>query len=91
LPIGLIAITAFGHGSRWHPERLSAGESVLALLANTVPAQERPEQALAAIRRAVNHAVVLQGERGEAAEMIGELLDAVVAQPPSTDPSSNGR
>jgi hypothetical protein len=90
LPIGLIAITQFGHGNHWRPVRLSAGESVLAMLANTVPAQDRPEQALAAIRRAVDKAVVLQGERGEAAEIVGELLGGVVAQPPSTDQSSNG-
>ena len=90
LPIGVIAITQFGVDSDWRPQRLSAGEAVLAMLKNTVPAQERPEQALAAIRRAVDGAVVLQGARGEAAELVGELLESAVARPQPVDHSSNG-
>jgi hypothetical protein len=77
LPIGLIAITQYVRGSRWDPQPLSAGQSVLSMLENTVPAQERPEQALATISRAVDSAVVLRGERGEAAETAGDLLASV--------------
>ena len=38
------------------------------MLANAIPAQERPDQALPTIKAAVNGAVALDGERGEAAE-----------------------
>lgn len=79
IPVGLIAITTYGAAARWQPERLSGGEAVLALLSNTVPAQTRPEQSLAAIRGAVEGAVVLQGERGDAAEVAGELLERLSA------------
>jgi len=75
LSIGLIAIAHFVPGGRWEPKRLTGGETVLALLANTIPAQERPDQVLATLKRAVEGAVVLQGERGEAAEIAGELLE----------------
>jgi hypothetical protein len=74
LPIGLIALVQFIPGSHWDPARLSGGQAVLAMLSNTVPAQERPEQALASIRRAVDGAVVLQGDRGEAPEVARDLL-----------------
>ena len=81
LPIGLVAVARFAPHALWQPRRLSGGEAVLAMLANTVPAQERPEQALTTIRRAVDGAVVLEGDRGEAAELAGELLASVAAQP----------
>jgi hypothetical protein len=45
----------------------------MAMLANTVPARERPEESLRAVRRAVDGAVVLESERGEA-EALAPLL-----------------
>jgi hypothetical protein len=77
LRVGLVAIAQYSPDARWEPRRLSAGEAVLAMLANTVPAQERPEQSLGAITKAVGNAVALQGARGEAADVVDELLAAV--------------
>lgn len=79
LPIGLVAVVQYVVGGRWQPRRLTGGEAVLAMLANTIPARERPDQALTTIKRAVEGAVVLEGERGEAAEIVGELLERVSA------------
>jgi hypothetical protein len=78
IPVGLILMTRYVPGARWEPEQLSAGEAVLAMLANTVPAQDRPEQSLAAISKAVDGAICLEGERGEAAELVGRLLELAV-------------
>jgi hypothetical protein len=50
---------------------------VLALLANTVPARQRPAAALAALRQAVAEASILKGMRGEAEEVAGVLLENV--------------
>ena len=36
----------------WRPEVRSTGQGVLALLANTVPAQDRPEESLRTLSRA---------------------------------------
>lgn len=83
LRIGLIAAGLYVPGVRWEPRRLSGGEAVLEMLSNTVPAQERPEQALSAIRHAVEGAVVLKGERGEAAEVVDDLLQRAAPQPES--------
>ena len=79
VPIGLVVAAQYRPGAEWRPRQTSAGEGVLALMANTVPAQERPEEAMAALRRAINGAVVLEGERGEAAAIAPELLAAVSA------------
>jgi hypothetical protein len=77
LPIGLVVAARFEPGADWRPRELSGGESVLAMLANTVPAQDRPAQSLATIKRALNGTLVLEGERGEAAGLSRELLHAV--------------
>jgi hypothetical protein len=79
LPVGLVVAAQYVPGAEWSPRRLSPGEAVLAVLANTVPAQERPDQSLGAIKRAVTGAVTLQGNRGEAAALVDELLGAIAA------------
>ncbi len=45
----------------------------MALLANAVPAQERPEEVMQAISRAARDAVVIESDRGEA-DAIAPLL-----------------
>jgi hypothetical protein len=79
LPLGLIVFTEYLPDVTWEPKSLSSGESVLAMLANTVPAQERPEETMHALRAAVDGsgAIGLQGERGEAAEMVEQVLAGV--------------
>jgi hypothetical protein len=74
LRIGAIAVTRYKPEAQWNPRRLSAGEGAMALLANTVPAQERPEESLRVIRRAVDGAVILESDRGEAGELAPILL-----------------
>ena len=54
--VSVVAIAQYVPGTHWDPKRLSGGEAVLAMLSHTVPAQERPEQALPTIKRAIEHA-----------------------------------
>lgn len=77
LPVGLVVLTSFVPGAQWRPRRLSAGEAMLAMLENALPAQERPEQALTTIKQALRSAVVLQAPRGEAAAMVPDLLGSL--------------
>ena len=70
----MIALAMYRPGAQWQPRELSAGEGVLALLSNAFAAQERPEQIMGPIRRAVEGAVVLEGERGDADEVAAQLL-----------------
>jgi hypothetical protein len=74
LPVALILDTRYQHGARWRPRALSPGEALLSLLANTVPARERSEAAVAALTHVVTAAHALKGARGEAGEMAEELL-----------------
>lgn len=80
--VAAVVITRYRAGAQWLPKRLSAGEGVLALLANTVPAQERPRESLQALGRAVRGATILEGDRGEARDLATALLDELAAPSP---------
>jgi hypothetical protein len=79
LPVGLVVLTSHRPGGEWSPVRMSPGQAVLETLAHTVPARLRPEASLVALERVVAGAVVLRGERGEAAETARLLVAEVGA------------
>jgi hypothetical protein len=76
IPVGLVVVTQYKPGATWEPETLSSGEAVLALLSNTVPAQDRPEETMQALRHAIDDsgALALAGERGDAADVARQIL-----------------
>jgi hypothetical protein len=75
LPVGLVVVTRYRPRAHWRPRRLSPGQAVLALLANTVSARRQPEVALTMLRQVASQAPALEGVRGEAAEMVPSLLN----------------
>jgi hypothetical protein len=79
VPVGLIAVTRYRPEATWSPERRSAGEGMLALLAHAVPAHDRPAEVPAATKGAASTALVLEGDRGEADVTARDLLEAVAS------------
>lgn len=73
--VGAIALTRYRPGFEWKPRRVSRGQGIVALMAQTIPARERPEQSLRVLGRAVTAATVLEGDRGEAASVAEALVD----------------
>jgi hypothetical protein len=80
LPIGAVVATIYRPGAEWRPNPLSAGAGALALLSHTVPTRERPGQALRTVIRAIDGAIFLGGDRGEADAMVPLLLAEIAAQ-----------
>jgi hypothetical protein len=74
LRVGLVVLSDYRPGARWRPRVLSAGRAVLEMIAHTVSIRRQPETALAVLCRAVAEATILQGERGEAGEVVPALL-----------------
>src|SRR5262245_4748934 len=74
LPVGLVLITRYVGGARFHPRPLSAGRTVLELLTHTLPARRRPERVLDTLTQAVAQASVLRGPRGEAEDTARQIL-----------------
>jgi hypothetical protein len=75
IPVGLVALTTYKPGAQWNPAKLSAAQGLLALLEHAVPVRDRPEQTLGVLRRAVDQAEILQGERGESEEAARSLIE----------------
>lgn len=75
LPVGAVIVTAYRPGACFSPERLSLANGVLALASHAIPIRQRPEQVLRALSRALEGAIVLAGERGEAASTAERLLE----------------
>lgn len=74
IPVGVILRTAYRPGATFHPERRSAGQGMLSLLANTSHASRSPRRAMAAVQQAAATALVVEGDRGDAAAAAEALL-----------------
>ena len=74
LRVGLVVASHYETGASWRPKRLSAGEGVLALLNHTVSVRRQPKRALDVLGRVVAQATVFEGVRGEAEELIDEIV-----------------
>ncbi len=79
LPVAVIAFTSYRPGVAWALRSCTAGEGAVKLLEHSVAARSRPEQVLAAVRRAATDAVVLEGDRGDADGAAGALLSRQAA------------
>jgi hypothetical protein len=74
VPVGMIVETRYSTEARWNPAPLSAGECVLALLANTVPARDRPAEVLAVLARTTEGARGFRSDRGGAKQTARSLI-----------------
>jgi len=79
VPVALVVETRYRPDARWTPVSLSAGEIAFALLANTVPARERPAEVLAVLARTAAAARGVRSDRGAAART-ARLLVALARQ-----------
>ena len=77
LPLGLLAVTRYRRGAHWKPQSLSAGRAGIELLAHTVAARRQPARALRVLSRALAGTIALKGARGEAADVVDAVMDAV--------------
>src|SRR3954471_381460 len=77
LRIGAVVFTKYRAGAEWEPTRLSPARGALAMLEHTLPVLERSEESIRAIRRAIDGALLLEGDRGEAGATAQQLLDCV--------------
>jgi hypothetical protein len=84
LPVGLVVVSQYKPGKRPRHDRLSAGQAMLELLANTVPARRKPEIVMTTLQKIVSEAVVLKGVRGEAKETTRFILENMIKAAPET-------
>ncbi len=75
--VGSVVVTRHRAGAEWHPKELTAGEGAMALVANAVAAREHPSRVMKAVSRAVEGAVVLESDRGDARAVVQPILATV--------------
>lgn len=77
LTVGHVIATHFVEGAIWKPRVLTEGESVLAMLAHTVPARRDPETVLDVLQRVAARSTVLKGKRGDADDTAAAILSRI--------------
>lgn len=77
IPVGAVVLAEYRPGATWAPQQLSRGRGALGMFANTLAALQRSEEAMRVLGRALDGALVLDGERGEADDIAAQLLDLV--------------
>ena len=83
LAVGVIIVSRYRRGARWRPRRLSRGEAILRMVANTVSARRSPEMVLPALSAAAGNAIAWTGTRGEADAAARWILAAASAGAPA--------
>lgn len=74
ISIGAVVMTSYAPDGRWEPRPLTPGETVIALLSNTVAAQTRPQQAMRHLTQAAGGAAGFRSPRNDAAELAPQLV-----------------
>lgn len=76
LPVSLIALLQYTPGGSWHVERRTPGEAIMRLVDQTVAVRRRPADTLAYLGKAIEHATVIEGTRGEVEDTVPLILAA---------------
>lgn len=74
LPVSRVIVTRHVAGAEWCAEPISPGETVLALLDNTLAARSRPADALRILTAVARRASGFRGERGDAGAAVEQIL-----------------
>lgn len=74
IPVGLFALLRHNPDAGWEVTQLSRAHAIVELLQQTVAARSRPVDAALALERATEHAITIQGTRGDAAEAAERLI-----------------
>jgi hypothetical protein len=77
LPVGLVIRTSYDSTAVWRPQRMTPGETLLALVENAVAVRSQSEFTIAALRNVVVSARGLRTARSEASDAATNILGLV--------------
>jgi hypothetical protein len=77
LPVGLVLCTKFDQTGVWQPRLLTEGETLLALLQNTVAVRRQAELSIRALKNAVASATGLESDRGDAGHATQHIVRSI--------------
>lgn len=77
IPVGLVLLTEYVKGSRFHPQRMTAGEGVLELIQFALSMRQRSEFAFRVLNNIASRAIIISSRRGTAETFAKTLLNFV--------------
>jgi hypothetical protein len=83
IPVGLIARIQYRDGATWNTQRRTTADGAL-MLVRSAYGMDAPAFSLKSAHRAASDSIVLEGERGDAAEAAAALLELVERRKPRT-------
>jgi hypothetical protein len=75
VPVAVVARLPYRSGAELRTAQLSSAEGIVMLMEHALTAIDRPAETLAVLRRLCEHALLIDGVRGEAEAAAGFLLD----------------
>jgi hypothetical protein len=91
LPVRLILVSKYLEDGRWRPRKLTEGQSLLEMMAHTVPARRKPGVVVSTLKKAVLGATTLKSVRGEAKETAQLILSKMSELKPNHVTAGVGR
>jgi hypothetical protein len=76
----MVVLTSYREGAMWRPRRLTTGQGILALLANTVNVRRQPQRTFVTLQRAASGVTFWKGPRGEAEDIVATVLSKAAAE-----------
>jgi hypothetical protein len=77
IPAGLVLFTEYVKGSRFRPQRMTAGEGVLELVQYALSMRQRSEFAFRVLNNIASRAIIISSRRGTAETFAKTLLNFV--------------
>jgi hypothetical protein len=74
IPVGMVIATQYRESASWRPHRMSQGQAVLSLLANSMSGRRKPHLNVKTFTVAIRNCISLRGVRGEADEVVNATL-----------------
>ena len=73
--VGMFLITEYKPRGRWNPKVLSPANGILEIINHTIPIRANPVEVLKILNRAVNGALIVKSNRGEASKFADLIID----------------
>lgn len=77
IPVGVVLVTEYRKSARFAPKTASAGEGVIAMIANSVSIRQNPEFVLKVLTPIANCAKIIKTKRGAAGGFARRLLEFI--------------
>lgn len=74
IPVGMVLLTGYSSGAKWHPEVLTPGQGILEIVPNTLTMHRDPAFSLRVLDLVAQRAIIVRSPRGDVKKFAKFLL-----------------